>query len=234
MAVLAFLIMGAVIVLGVLFPGGLAIKTNGGTSVLTISATGTATGYPAQATLYLEVNGSGSTSQVATANLSFALARVNSTLSKYIDQNLSNIQTTSYSLARPYNSTSYVAQEGLKVTLPNVSNVSPAIGALSGIGSVRVNDASAVLSDRQAAALRAQALSAAMANATAQAHTLLGPNATIAVRNVTVNSYNFYPYPVGYSALVASASSGGAQAPSFYSGTQGVTESVTVSFSYSG
>lgn len=225
-AVLAVLIMGLIIIFAVLFPGGLAAR--GQQSMLTVSATGTAAGYPDQAILYVEVNGSGSSSQVATANISLTLAELNSTMLRYIDHNTSNIQTVSYSLSKPYNSLNYVADEEMKVTIPSVSNATPAIGALSSISNVYISGASSQLSGQQAAALRTQALSAALANATGQAHALLGSNVSLQMRNITVNSYNVNPYPV-----VALSTGSGSASPSFFAGTEGVTETVTVSYSYS-
>ncbi len=223
-----------------------------GLGYLTISASGTASAQPTKGTLYVSVKGLGKTAAAATVNLSKELTQLNSSLSKYINGNTSMIQTTYYNL---YNQTTYyypgggmaqpvypypgyatyngfVANEQLTITLPNVKNLSEAIGALSLINNTEVTSASATLSDAQTTSLRASAFSNALQNATSQASILTG-NATLSTQNITVDSYYFYPIPY---ALGASSSSGMGNAttvnPSFYSGTASVTESITIVFSY--
>lgn len=213
---------------------------------ITISATGTASAQPTEGVLYLSVRGNGKTAAAATYNLSIALNQMNATLLKYIGGNLSLIKTTYYNL---YNQTNtyppcygaacpvyasyngFVASEQLTVTIPNTQNVSKAIGALSAVNNIQITSASATLSDAQITALRTEAFENALENATSQASALTG-NASLSAQNITVNNYYFYP--VAY-ALGTSGSAGNAvnsSNPSFYSGTDSVTESINVVFSY--
>lgn len=210
-------------------------------SYLTTHASGTASAQPVTGVLYLTVKGMGRTTYAATLNLTSSLAQVNSTLSKYINGNLSNVQTTYYNV---YNQTSYyypvpagtyngtIAEEGLTVNIPNIKNLSGAIGGLSLINNTLVTSASASLSDEQTTALRAQAFSNAIKNATTQAEILTG-NASLTTQNITVNSYFFYPIPYAVGTANSGSLSGStAVNPAFYSGTDSVTESITVVFSY--
>ncbi len=204
---------------------------------VTVSAVGTASAVSTIGTLYLSVEGRGKTAAAATSSLSAELLQVNSSVKSYINGNSSLIKTTYYDLANntnmtyPYSYNTYngfVAVEYLTITIPNVKNVSPAIGVLSLINNTEVTGASASLSNAQVTALRSEALAGAMQNATAQA-SILTRNASLSVNNVTVNQYHFYPVPF---MLGSSAAKGGAVSPSFYSGTASVTESVTVVFTY--
>ncbi len=220
-AVISVIIMGLVILVAILYPAGL-----GGSSAhtVTVTATGSAGAQPQQATLYLSVNGTGASAQVATANISLTLAEVNSTLLKYVNQNSSEIKSTFLSISRPYNSSAYEAQEDIQVMLGNIQNVSPAISALATIKNVYVSDAASQLSNSQVNSLRAQALTAALANATSQARSVVGQNATLNAGNMTIDSFTIYP-------AFGAAATG--SVPVFFVGTDDVTESVTVTFTYS-
>jgi len=216
---------------------------------ITISATGTASAQPATGTLYVSVKGMGKSAAAATSNLSAELDQLNSSISKYVNGNTSLIQTTYYAVSNqsyaypvgvaqpsyPYYPTynGFVAEQDLAITLPNIKNMSNAIGSMSLINNTEVTSANADLSDSQITALRYAAFSSALQNATSQASILTG-NATLSAQNITVSAYNFYPIPY---ALGAAGSSQGinsstAPNPSFYSGTASVTESITVVFSY--
>lgn len=212
---------------------------------ISISATGTASAQPTMGMLYLSVQGTGKTAVAATANLSASLAQMNTSLSGYVNKNASQIKTTYYNL---YNQTAnyyypgagytayngFIAAEQLTVTIPNIQNLSNAIGSLSSINGIQITSASASLSNAQTTALRTAAFSNAIQNATSQASILTG-NAALSTQNITVNSYLFYP--------IAYANGNGSSAgptigknttvnPSFYSGTDSITESITVVFSY--
>jgi len=238
-----------VLVLYILTNSAYSSASRGGIGYITISATGTATAKPTMGTMYLTVRGDGKTGAAATANLSTVLGIVNSTLYGYVNGNLSMIQTTYYNLYNqtvnyppgvaepiyPYTGYSYngfVAEEDLSVTVPNIQNVSGAIGALSQINGVEITGASASLSDAQITTLRSRAFSEAISNATSQAEALTG-NATLSEQNITVNTYGFYPiaYSTGVAAGAAITPNTTAN-PEFYAGTDSVTGSVTVVFTY--
>lgn len=231
-----------VILFELLYPSS-SLKIGSGNSTLTITASGSATAVPTQGLLYVSLKGLGKTAAAATANLSQELVQANATLYKYINGNLSNVQTSYYNL---YNQSSYYyppvyknntlngyqASESLTVTIPNIKNVSAALGALSAINGISIYGASPQFSNSQTSALRITALSNAMSNATAQAHALL-PAKTLTVVNITVNYFNrILPYPVAAGGAAVTSSSLNVTNPNFYSGSQSVTESITVVFSY--
>src|SRR5208282_2099650 len=119
---------------------------------------------PTQAVLSVGFSGLGSSAYAATTNLSSELMQANATLSKYVNGNVSEIQTSYYNLYNqsdyPYTSyNGYVAMESLTVIIPNVDNVSAALGALSAINGVSIEGSSSQLSDSQFSSLRGTALS---------------------------------------------------------------------------
>jgi uncharacterized protein YggE len=213
---------------------GTPIPTN--SSMLVITASGTVFNKSSQGTIYLSINGTGATNQQAVQNISATLQKFNSTILKYVNSNLSQISTSYFNVYKLYNKSGYEAMESLSVTIPNINNVSPAIGAISNISNVFVNDAQPKLSDAQTSAMRVKALTFALANATSQARALIG-NKTIYTTNISVN--NFYVYPFKYGTAVAAGGQSVPQAsnttitPQFYGGLNQVTESVTVTFYYS-
>ncbi len=219
---LVIFIMGAIILVGTLYPGG--IGNPSGHSLVTVTARGQATAVPDEAVVYIEVNGSGASPKLAVDNLTMALDRLNLTLYKYVGGNASLIKTISYTMNKAYNRSSYEAQEFLEARLYNMQNVSPMLGALASLSDVYVLSVSSRLSEAQGSGLESEALLNAMDNATEQARVLTG-NATLTVKNITAENY-FAPYP-GIDML--SASSGG---PSYSAGTEEVTVSITVSFLY--
>lgn len=216
-------------------------------SYLKINSLGTAQGSAIKATLSVQVQGLGKTADAATANLSSELNQTNATLSKYVNGNRSLIQTSYYSLnnqtsyyypMQAYSYNGYVAQESLTVTIPSVKNVSNVLGALSAINGISIYGATPILSDAQLSSLRLVALSDAMANATSQADALL-PGKNFTVSNITVNYFN---YPIVMPYATAGTAAGGpvlsptpvskTSSPIFFNGTETVTESVAVVFSY--
>lgn len=219
-------------------------RLGGGTSTvnmnqLTISASGTVSNSSSQASMYLIVNGTGTTSQLAVQNISATLNKFNSTILKYVNGNLSRISTSYFNVYKNYNKTGYTATEGLNLILPNIKNVSGAISSLSNISDLYVVGASPQLSDAQTSAMRIRALSLAMSNATAQAYALIGNNETIYATNISVNNYRIFPYGYALGASSAVVPSGApvqninSSVPTqFYGGTSQVTESVTVVFTY--
>ena len=89
--VVAILLAGAAIALsirgGSASPFGMQLGRSAGS--ITVSATGIASAYPAEAVIGLWVNGSGSTGQLATKNLSLTLTTLNQTLLSYVNGNTS-------------------------------------------------------------------------------------------------------------------------------------------------
>jgi uncharacterized protein YggE len=205
-----------------------------GSSTLMITATGTSYNASSQADLYLTMNGTGATNQEAVHNISATLNAFNSTVSPYVNGNLTRITTNYFNVYKIYNKTGYQATESLTVRIPNIHNVSGAIGALSDIPNIYVSDANPVLSDSQISTMRITALSLALANATAQAQTLIGRNNTIYNTNISVNSYYIYPRYYSLSSTAGGgAINGNTSIPTqFYGGTNKVTESITVVFVY--
>ncbi len=221
--VLVILIMGAIIVIGTLYPSG--ISATGGRSYVEITATGEASASPTEAIAYLTVNGSGSTPKLALDSLTTSLDTLNITLLRYTG-NASQIKTVSYSMNKVYNSSAYEAQEGVSVTLRNISNVSPMLEALSSLSNVYVSGVSSMLSDIQSSRLGGAALLDALDNATIQARVLTG-NATLTIRNITEENYFVYPM-----SAFAASSAQQAPGPSYSAGSEEVVERINVVFSY--
>ena len=119
----------------------------------------------------------------------------------------------------------YSATEEFMVTTSE-SNVSSILGSVASINGISINGASAKLSDSQTSSLISKALSAAMANATSQAE-LLAANSSVTPVNISSSSSYIYPL---YSGVGFSAATVPSRAPSFFAGTQSVTEQVTVVF----
>ena len=220
-AVLVVILFAGIITVMVLFPNGFQGSTQ--QKMIVVRATGTASGYPSEGIVYLTLNGTGQTASIATSNLSLSASKLNYTLLKYT--NSSDISTIYYSLSRITNSSTYSATEEFMVTTSE-SNVSAILGSVASINGISINGASAKLSDSQTSALISKALSAAMANATSQAE-LLAANSS--VTPVNISSSSSYIYPIYYGAAFSTASVS-SHAPSFFAGTQSVTEQVTVVF----
>ncbi len=226
-AVIAILILGLTLWISVLYPNG-ASHQNGIGSSITVTAAGTSEQYPSQGVIYLSLNGSGSSAQIAEANLSLSLALVNSSILKYTGYNLSDIQTQYYSVSVVRNSSRYEAVEQLKITIIDSKNISNALSAVAGIKNVYVNGAYAQLSQQQSIIMRNQALSYALDNATKQAE-VLADNASLTPINITIGQYRSIISP-GVAATSPITQIG----TIFYYGNQGLTETVTVTFSRSG
>jgi len=191
-------------------------------SYITVTASGSASAAPTVAQLYIYINGTGSTAQLATENLSYTVTAVNSTLSRYTMGNASDIQTTSYQLYKIPNSTAYAASESLLATLP-LSSSGAALTDLSSIPDVYIGSIGIQLSQQQQAGLRSAALSIALANASSQAQQVAGPYASLHIKSVTINGA-YYFTPGIYTAAVASSQ--------IFGGASSVTQSVTVEYSY--
>ncbi len=244
----SILVSGVLIALSFYYAGEGAGQVGG--STITITATGSASMPGGGAELYLYVNGTGNTTQSAVANLSRTLSTVNSSLSGYLNGNLSLITTQYFNVGKVtlcvpypyvalpawcsgnYNKTSYQAYESVSVDIPNAKNATGVLVALSGIPNVYVSSIQAKLTDQQTAALRGEALASAMSNATVQA-TALAPSGKVSPLNITVNNYYVYPLPYSFGGTpVAAQAAASSQAVNslFYSGTSSITESITVVF----
>ncbi|MDE1869628.1 MAG: SIMPL domain-containing protein [Candidatus Micrarchaeota archaeon] len=72
----------------------------GGGSVhtITVSASGTAYGYPDQGTIYMYLNGTGKSPSSANANLTGTVDAIGAALAPYLNNNMSLIQTQSYNI----------------------------------------------------------------------------------------------------------------------------------------
>lgn len=215
-------------------PPGASINPNNSAGHIAVSAMGAAYATPEQAQMYVYINGTGLTTQQATQQLAMNIAAFNTTIMPFINSNLSDIQTSGYSVGKGYLSDVYTATESLSITIPDINNASAALGALSALPGVYVSDVYAALSQQQSHALRDIALVNALANATDQASVLAGPKGIIQQENITVTSSY---YPVYYGSLMGA--SGGFQgtpsaSPGIYAGRSAVYETVTVTFSYHG
>ena len=220
-AILVVILFAGIIATMVLFPNG--FQGSSQQKMIAVRATGTASGYPSEGIVYLTLNGTGQTAAIATSNLSLSASKLNYTLLKYT--NSSDISTVYYSLSMIRNSSMYSATEEVMVTAPE-SNVSSILGSAASINGISINSASAKLSDSQISALISKAISAAMANATSQA-VLLAANSS--VTPINISSSSLYTYPL-YQRAVFPTAALSPQAPSFFAGTQSVTEQVTVVF----
>jgi uncharacterized protein YggE len=207
----------------------------GKTHTITITASGFASAKPSEADMSLVVNGTGKTSQEAVENLSTTLQAFNSTIGSYIDNNFSLV-TTTYLNVYPriiYNYSSgfanrsgYIATEDLLVKLPSIDSVGSAVESLSSIPNIYVSYVIQRLSDSQITAMRSEALSDALTNATSQAAVLVGAG-NLTVGNISINNYYVYPYNYANSMGKADIA-----APLYYGGMNQIVESITVTFSY--
>lgn len=214
-------------------PQHVTTTTNNTLSSIIITASGAASNKTTEAQIYLTINATGATNAAAVQNISSTVNTFNSTVSKYVNYNMSRISTDYFNVYKNYNQTGYTATESLSVVIPSISNASSVILALSSIPNVYVQNVQSALSPSQITSLRSIALSAALANATSQARALIGNN-TIYSTNITVNSYYFYPR-VYYTSGVSSGG-GSVKLPLnstiFYGGRNSVTEQLTVTFIY--
>jgi uncharacterized protein YggE len=233
--------------------------------IISVDASGTAYATPTEVEVSLYVNGTGDTAAQATQNISSSLDALNATIYKYTAGNMSLVQTTSYSMtpesvlnATAYEEclmqprfnesicrslgssymTVYLAQESIVVTLPSTPDVSPFLGSMSGIPHVRVDSATAKLTDSQINALRMEALSDAMQNATDQAQAVVGAYTPLTTGNITINSVLYQPY-VYNGAYIASAAAVPTATttipmPQYYVGQNKVYDSISVKFMYAG
>ncbi len=197
---------------------------------ISVTASGTVSNVSAEALLYVTMNATGATNGAAVNNLTSTLNSFNSTISGYIGGNSSKVTTQSFQVYKLYNRSGYQATEIVQVMVPSIRNTGSVIGALSSIPNTYVTGAYPKLSDAQMSLMRKQALALALGNATSQARALIG-NSAIISRNITINSYYVLPYSYG---VTSSAAIPGTVTvtPQFYGGTNRVTESITVVFTY--
>lgn len=199
------------------------LSTNSTMSYLTVTATGSLSAAPQQSVLYLTVNGTAKTAANATAMLSNSVYAMNAALSPYL-ANGSSIQTTSYQMYVPHNSSYFTASEGITATLP-INNTGTAITALSLVKNVFIGGVSLQLSHLQTSSMGSMALSLAMQNATMQAQQVAGPTTKLTIESVTINRAGYvFPGPMFNVAEYIVP---------IFTGTQSVTESVTVKYGYS-
>lgn len=227
--VIAFLIamVAVVYALAVLHPGlGIHARTH----TITVSATGYAPTYPGEAQLFLLVNGTGDTTQVAVQNLSATMSSLNYTLMPYIGANVSNMKTVSYTVSKLKNSTLYEASEGIEVTVPGIANATHALLGVTSTPNVYVSSVRAALTTAQTSTLRTEAIQLALQNATLQA---LAVSENISMTNVSISGVYVYPF----ASLTGSEFAAGATAATvnslFYGGLAGVTVSINTQFTYS-
>ncbi len=212
---------------------------NTNSSNIFITASGSASAQPNFATIFVDVQAFGNNPNAATNNLSFALHDLNASILKYINENLSNIRTTYFNIYNRsnyyYNSSSskkdYVAQETLSIKIPNINNISDAIGAISGINGTSITNVVENLSISQIALLRKTALLLAMENATSQAILLAG-NKSVIVENISVDEYHFYPFALSTDLISSASLKSQAQSPSFFIGNDTISQTITVKFAF--
>lgn len=242
LAYMIVLLLGIVIIMQIFLIVGLkmqnlqtavpSVGNQKNTGSIEITATGSASGIPTEGLLTVGVTGRGSTAYAATYNLSKDVSQLNTTIIKYLNGNLSNIATTSYNLYNQsgayytsYNG--YVAEEYMSITIPNINNASSVLGSLSSVNGISVSGLSQKFSSGQLSSLRTVALQRALSNATDQAEGLL-PGKTLIARNISVSYYNPIVIPYAFAASAAMPSPN----PGYFTGTESVTGSVNVVFSY--
>ncbi len=243
LAYMIVLLLGIVIIMQVFLIVGLKMQNiqtavtsavnQKNTGSIEITATGSASGIPTEGLLTVGVSGRGSTAYAATYNLSKDVSELNATVIKYLNGNLSNIATTSYNLYNQsgnyytsYNG--YVAEEYMSITIPSINNASSVLGSLASVNGISISGLSQKFSSNQLSSLRSVALQRALSNATDQAEGLL-PGKTLVARNISVSYYNpiVIPYAFATSAALPSPN------PGYFTGSESVTGSVNVVFSYS-
>ena len=229
LVVIAFLIAMVAIVyaLAVLQNG---IGTHVKARIITVGATGYASAYPGEADIFLLVNGTGASTQVAVQNMSTTMAALNNTLQPYISRNVSNMKTISYAVSKPVNSTLYVASEGLEVTVPGIANATSALLASTSMANVYVSGVQAALTPAQTSVLRVEAVQLALQNATAQA---LAVSKSISLQNVSISGFYIHPFAELTGAELAAGAAPSSINSLFYGGLVGVTVSVSAQFAYS-
>lgn len=209
-------------------------------SSVTITAIGHATSAPTNAELMLYLNSTANTTALAVEKLGATAYALNSTLSNYTNGNTSAVTTTgynTYAIPPQYpitnssrNYTLYEASETVNVKLADFGTLEPLLSHIARIGDVSVTYISAGVSGSKSAALQQEALTDALDNATSQAQVIIG-NATVAYKNVTLNSY--YISPLVYSGVNGSPTESVPQHRLIFNGTVTVSRSVTVTFYYS-
>ena len=177
-------------------------------SSIDVSGTGYASYTPEYITVYLYVNGSGNNSTMAYKNVSNILSEVNASAKPYLASNQSGIKTLSYSIYRFHvynythnnitktyrysNSTIYVASESISALVQS-SDINDFMSTMSNNNYLSVTGMAPYTTAAEYSSLVANALNAAMINATIQARILSGNN-TLYISNIS--SYRQYIYPL--------------------------------------
>ncbi len=235
---IALVCLAAILGVAILFSALTPLIMRFGMHTITVTASGSASEIPTEVQVFIYANGTGASSGDAAANLSATLSMLNATLMNYVNWNRSNISTDSYTLTKAgtwnknnTNGTSrpYLAEENLHTTV-STQRISAFLDALSNMSNVYVSSEYTMLSASQSSNLRSTALSSAIANATSQAHAIVGQNAMLTPINITVSTYRAYPI---YSGGAAATKSGVSSNLAFYPGTAEVTGTVSVIFYYS-
>ncbi len=213
---LSMIILSIVVVISVLSIAIVSLSYNAHSrsqtqmSSIAVSGTGYASYTPEYVVVYMYVNGSGSNSMMAYKNVSNILNEVNASAKPYLASNQSGIKTLSYSTYRFHvynytrnsttktygysNSTIYVASESISALVQS-SNINGFMSAMSN-NNLSITGMSPYTTAIEYSSLVANALNAAMINATIQARILSGNN-TLYISNIS--SYRQYVYPLYYS-----------------------------------
>ena len=226
--------------------------------VIPVRASGAIHAVPTETIINLNVNGTENTSQLATANISSTLNKLNSTLYSYLNGNMSLVKTESYnikviyvinesalslclsnykdniSICKSFSSTYkpvFMVSESLEVTLLDSNRTSDLLGSLALIPNVYISSVSSTLSDKQITEMRLEALKMAVQNATEQAKAVVWNSTSLTLGNVTIDNNNVY-YPV-YNTGLSTAESASI-APQYYTGMNDVVETITAYFHYKG
>ncbi len=222
-SVIAIVAIGTVLSLAILYPSGF---NSNHTKTVTVSSTGYAVANPSEGLLYLSITGTGNTTTEAYSNFSSSVSVFNTTMAPYINDNFSLVKTTNYQTYKIYNESRYAVSESLKITIPNISDMSSIFTSLSSINAISVSSTTSQITSLQRKNMTNQALALAMMNATQEALALTN-NATIYPVNITL--VDSYVYPVLPLAMSTSANP---STQTFFPGQYQVVERVLVTFSY--
>ena len=203
-------------------------------STISVSASGYASAIPAIAQISIDVNSTGATPEVATANLSSTINAINASIYQY--QNGSKLQTEYYSVYRSTyalnnsnttpRKTIYLASEILYASVP-ISKLNDAITSLSSVNNIEIDGITPKLSSAQNTQLSNIALSNALVNATQKAQLLAG-SAAIYIQNISSYQSYYSPYPIPQYSMYS------ASYPIVSYGNSTVTQTVSVIYRYAG
>lgn len=208
---------------------------------ISVSAQGYASAAPQDAKILFFINATGDTSSNALLELASKTIKLNSTLSRYVDGNMSRIKTEYFSVQRiinyPYNATlqnstnKYVAQQQIEVSINNTAYIAPLVQNATKIENLQIEQISATLSNAQISNMTKEAIFNAVENATNQARAVIG-NATIENSNITLNQYYITPFDLSSPKLISAVSMPSYSGPVFFNGTDTVSEQINIVFYY--